>query len=457
MEELDLKELLTLIWKKKMLIVIMAITGIIIGMTYNLFFTTPKYKSTTDFLLAQSTDNIEGVDSITTTDVALNSKLLNNYAELIKSDMILNEVLNRLGITLNMGELQKDISVENKKNTEFIELTVRSTDNQQAALFANKIIEVFNEKIKEIYNMENVHIVDEAKVSNEPYNINPTKYALIGAAIGIVVAMIIIFLQNMLDDSIRNENDIEHQLGIKTLAKFRKQPKNTKLGWNPKYDYVEGVKALRTNLQFVKRDKNIKTIAITSSMPGEGKSWITTNLALAYAKADYKVCIVDADMRKGTQHIKLGIEQTPGLSDLIKGSDDINNIRLIFDKYIQPTRIENISLLPCGKNTFDSSELLISNKLNKLVDILKANFDIIIFDSTPGTLVTDATILCRLVETNIIVVEHEKTKMKELKRIKDLIESVGGDLAGVVINKISDGKKKKEYYYYGGNKTNPRH
>ena len=305
--------------------------------------------------------------------------------------------------------------------------------------------------------MENVHIVDEAKVSNEPYNINPTKYALIGAAIGIVVAMIIIFLQNMLDDSIRNENDIEHQLGIKTLAKFRKQPKNTKLGWNPKYDYVEGVKALRTNLQFVKRDKNIKTIAITSSMPGEGKSWITTNLALAYAKADYKVCIVDADMRKGTQHIKLGIEQTPGLSDLIKGSDDINNIRLIFDKYIQPTRIENISLLPCGKNTFDSSELLISNKLNKLVDILKANFDIIIFDSTPGTLVTDATILCRLVETNIIVVEHEKTKMKELKRIKDLIESVGGDLAGVVINKISDGKKKKEYYYYGGNKTNPRH
>lgn len=449
MEELDLKELLSLIWKKKILIIIITIIGLCTGLVYNLFFTTPKYKSTTDFLLAQSTNNTGSVDTITTTDVTLNNKLLSNYTELIKSEMVLSEVLKRLDITLNVANLQKDVSVENKNDTEFIELTVRSTDKEQAALIANKIIEVFNEKIKEIYNMENVHIVDQARPANEPYNINPAKYALIGAVIGFVISIIIILLKNMLDDSIRNERDIEHQLKIKTLAKFRKQPKNTKLEWNPKYDYIEGIKALRTNLQFVKREKNIKTIAITSSMPGEGKSWITTNLALAYAKADYKVCIVDADMRKGTQHIKLEVKQTPGLSDLIKSNDDVNDFKLISDKYIQSTKFENISILPCGDNTFDSSELLISNKVNKLVEVLKENFDIIIFDSTPSTLVTDATILCRLVETNIVVVEYEKTKMKDLRKIQELIEGVGGDLAGVVINKINDDRKKKEYYYYG--------
>ena len=452
MEEIDLKELLTILWKKKILIIIITILGLGIGLVYNIFFTIPKYKSTVNFLLTQSADSAGNVNIITSTDLSLNSKLLNNYTELIKSDIILAEVINSLGLTIDISDLQKDISIENEKNTEFIELTVKSTDKEQAVLIANKIIELFNEKIKEIYNMENVYVLNEAIPSNKPYNINPPKYALIGAVIGFVISLCIIFLKNMLDDTIKSETAVEQSLGIKTLAKFRKQPKNTKLEWNPKYDHIEGIKALRTNLQFVKREKNVKTIAITSSMPGEGKSWIASNLALAYAKADYKVCMVDADMRKGTQHIRYNVKQTPGFSDLIISNDDINDFKLIYNKYIKPTRFENIFILPCGNYTFESSELLISNKLNKMVTILKENFDIIIFDSTPSTLVTDATILARLVETNIVVVEYEKTKMKDLRRIKELIEGVGGDLAGIVINKINDDKKKKYYYYYDNNK-----
>ena len=215
-------------------------------------------------------------------------------------------------------------------------------------------------------------------------------------------------------------------------------------------NYVEDLKALRTNLQFVKREKEIKTVLITSTLPGEGKSWVATNLAIAFAKSDYKVCIVDADMRKGIQHKKFSVSQEPGLSNLILSRDKIEDSKMLFYKYIKTTRMENVFVLPSGEKTFDSSELLASNKIKKIINVLRENFDIVIFDSTPSMLLTDGIILSRLVETNIIVSEYEKTKIKDLRKTKELIEDVGGDVAGIIINKINKGKKK--YYYYESNK-----
>ena len=448
MEELDLKSLFELIWKKKLLIISFIIIGAILGFTFNKYYTTPKYKSTVTFLLAQTGSATDS--SITASDVTLNSKLVENYSELIKSDSVISEALNQLNIQMDIADLQKNITVESKKSTEFIQLSVATEQKDLAPLIANKIVEVFTEKVKQIYKVENVHIVDSAIEAITPYNINPTKYALIGACIGLVIALAIIFIIYCFDDSLKDDKDIERSLGLRTLATFRKQSKNTGLSWNPKSDYVEGFKVLRTNLQFVNRSKDIKVISVTSTLPGEGKSWVSSNLALAFAKADYKVLIVDSDMRKGTQHIIFKIPQTPGLSDLIKSNDNPTDFKLIASKYINKTSINNIFVLPSGNFTFDSSELLISNKVNKLVETFKENFDIVIFDSTPCTLVTDAAIISRIVDTTIIVTEHEKTKMSNLKHIHEQIEEVGGNLAGIVINKVPS--KRDGYYYYGENK-----
>ncbi|MBP3502894.1 MAG: polysaccharide biosynthesis tyrosine autokinase [Clostridia bacterium] len=449
MEEIDLKSLFNLIWKKKIAIICITILGALIAVGYNLYFTVPKYKSTTTFLLTQSADEQNVSNTITTTDITLNSKLLNNYTELIKSDSVLNEVLKRLEIVYNTQELKKNISIVSKSDT-FIVLSVEFPQKEKAPLIANTIVEVFNEKVKEIYNMENVHVMDLAVEANKPSNINPIKYSIIGAGIGFIISIMIVLIFNCFDDSVKDENDIERQLGLKTLAKISKQQKIKKIEWNPKADYIEGIKALRTNLQFVKRGKDIKTVAITSTCPGEGKSWIASNLALAFAKADYNVCVVDTDMRKGTIHNKFGISQTPGLSNLIISDDDVEDFKMLYNKYIKSTKINNISVISCGNYSTDSSELLISNKVKKLIYVLKQYFDIIIFDTAPSTLLTDAIILSRLVDTNIIVTEYGKTKFKELKNVKDLINSVEGDLAGVVINKIDDNKRKD--YYYGETK-----
>ena len=221
MEELDLKDLLKLIWKQKLLIILLVIVGGVLGFIYNKYYTTPKYKATTTFLLAQ---NINETDtSITSTDVTLNSKLVDNYSELIKSDAVLNETLNQLNLQMNIKELQNNITVEAKKSTEFIELSVATKQKELSPLIANKIMEVFTEKVKQIYKVENVHVVDPAVQSNTPYNINTTKYALIGAVIGLVISLTIIFIINCFDDSLKDDKDIERILGLRTLATFRKQ------------------------------------------------------------------------------------------------------------------------------------------------------------------------------------------------------------------------------------------
>lgn len=449
MEEIDVMQLLKMFWRKKIIIILCTIIGLVIGYAYNAFLTTPTYKATATFLLSNS---VEAKNSeITTTDVTLNSKIINNYAELIKSDTILDDVISRLNVTVDKGNLKKNISVKVKEDTEVVELSVILPEKEKATVIANKIVEVLGEKVKDFYNMENIRIVDMAKVPTSPNNIKPTKYAIIGAAVGFAFACVVILIFNMFDDTVKLESDVESKTNLKVLATFRKQSNPDTFDWNPKLDYVESFKALRTNLQFSMDINEAQVIAVSSTFPEEGKSWVVKNLAMAFAKADYRVLIVDADLRKGVQHMKFHVEQRPGLSELLrnrrKPQDTVN-----WSKYVRETRIENIFLIPSGKNTFDSSELLLSNKLKKIINELRKGFDIVIFDSTPSALVADAAVLSRSVDTNIIVTEFEKTKIKDLKAMKRTIENVGGHISGVVINKVNS-SKGKSYYYYGNEKS----
>ena len=339
-----------------------------------------------------------------------------------------------------------------KEDTEYVDLSVTLPERENTAIIANEIVKVLEEKVKNIYNMENLRIIDLAKTPLGPCNKSPIKFAAIGGAIGLVIAVASVLLLQVLDDSVNDVDDVESKLDIPVIATFSKQDNPTSLEWNAKDDYVEGFKALRTNLQFAKGMEHIQTIAVSSIFAGEGKSWVVTNLAMAYAKADYSVLIVDADLRKGVQNQKLGVQQKPGLIQLIQKIQNVEDFP-DWNNYIKETKLENIFLLPTGGYISESSELLLSNKLSKIITELKKGFDIIIFDSTPSALVTDAIVLSRIVDTNIIVTEFEKTKFRDLKKMKNSIINVGGNISGVIINKVDRAASKKYYYYYGEEKS----
>lgn len=219
MEELDLKELFNLFWSKKAAIILIILIFMVIGVIYTIGFTTPMYSSSTTLVLATSGNNDTNTNTtITATEITVNSKLVSTYSELVKSKNILRQVISNLGIKVDEDNLRKNITVSSVKDTELIEITVKNENPAYSAQIANEIAKVFTEKVKEIYNIDNVQIVDEAEVSDAPSNINHKKDVVIFAFIGIVVAVCYVLVANMLDTTVKTAEDIEKGFKVPVLA-----------------------------------------------------------------------------------------------------------------------------------------------------------------------------------------------------------------------------------------------
>lgn len=219
---------------------------------------------------------------------------------------------------------------------------------------------------------------------------------------------------------------------------------------DPKSPVSEVFRTLRTNIQFMNANKKLKTLLITSTFPGEGKSWVASNLAVTFAQAGNKVILIDADMRKGRQYKIFDALPRPGLSNYLSGMDlEEEEEDPDISKYLQRTEVNNLLIMTAGNIPPNPSELLVSDQMNKLLKDLKSVCDIVVIDGTPCELVTDSVILSRIVDSTVIVTAHKETKKDNLEKIVRNIKNVGGNLAGVVINKMPVSiKKYNENYYY---------
>lgn len=210
---------------------------------------------------------------------------------------------------------------------------------------------------------------------------------------------------------------------------------------NPKSRISEAIKSIKTNLQFTAIDQNIKTLMITSSVPGEGKSFIAANLACAFAGSDIKVLIIDCDLRKGRQHQIFKINNAKGLSNLL--IDDIKKRK----EYIKRTKYKNIKVIPAGVIPPNPGELLGSNKNKKLIEALREEFDLIILDCPPVNGLADALVMTSLADGVIIVCAQNKTKMPLLMESKKALNQLNAKITGVIMNKV-DVKDSDDYYRY---------
>ena len=220
MEELDLKELFFMFWNKKLEIILITLMFVAVGIGYSYFFVKPGYTSTTSLVLAQSSSSGQtGDGAISATDLTMNSKLVSTYSELIKRKAILGQVCENLNIPdSNIQELRGKIKVNSAKNTEIIEISVTNKDPNKAAAIANEIAKVFGEKIVEIYNISNVYLLDRAEANAVPSNINHMKDVVIFAFIGLVIAAVYVLIANMLDNTIKTEQDVEATTELLVLS-----------------------------------------------------------------------------------------------------------------------------------------------------------------------------------------------------------------------------------------------
>ena len=221
-EEIDLKELFNIFWSKKLIIIWIALIFIGVGVYYTFNYTTPKYKSSTTLLLAQNY-SVEGEDEqineITQTDITLNQKLVSTYSKLVKSKTVIKQVLENLNMSEELEtELEKDIQVKALQDTQVIEITYSNEDAMIAYQVAHELSNVFCAKVSEIYNINNVYIVDEAEVAEVPYNINHIRDIILFAFTGIVLSCIGIFISSLFDTTVKVTEDVEKSTGLVVLA-----------------------------------------------------------------------------------------------------------------------------------------------------------------------------------------------------------------------------------------------
>ena len=215
----------------------------------------------------------------------------------------------------------------------------------------------------------------------------------------------------------------------------------------PKSSVTEAIKTIRTNLRFSSIEKDLKTILITSSMSGEGKSFVSANLAASYANSNEKVLLIDCDLRRGRQKdiFNLKIKSHRGFSNLLLDSSKRINIK----DYINKTNIKNLDVLTTGTYPPNPTVLLESRKMEEILKILKENYDIIVLDTPPVTGLTDTLILSRLADIVLIVARAKKTTPEILNNTKESLEKVNATIGGVILNGTDklDSKYYKNYYY----------
>ena len=229
MEEIDLKELLKIFWTKKLQIILIILIFMGIGVIYTVGFKVPLYSAETTLILASQNNNQSNSNTITTstaTDITVNSKLVSTYSELVKSKNIIRQVITNLnlGTTISEDELKNNVTVSSVKDTEIIKITVTTKEPVNSVKIANEIANIhgnhqdITEKVKEIYSIENVQVVDKAEISYTPSNINHKKDIIIFAFIGAVVSVIYVLVSNMLDTTVKTAEEIEKEFKLPVVA-----------------------------------------------------------------------------------------------------------------------------------------------------------------------------------------------------------------------------------------------
>lgn len=453
MEEINLKDFFDYIKKYLMVIIIIALLFLIEVVIYDKSIKTPMYSSYTTLVLTKTDESAN--TTITQNDITINQKLVSTYSEIVKSKLVLQQVIDNLKLDYTVGELSKNISVQAVQNTEILKITVQDEDKKKTAVIANEIADVFSSEIKEMYQLNNISIVDKATTPNGVSNNTLKRDMVLAVFLAVALSVSVLFVIYYFDDSVKLSETLEEEIKLPIVAKiFKSDVNNNSKGIKeelllekyPKALVSESIKTLRTNLQFSSVDEELKTILVTSSVAGEGKSFTSSNLAIAFTQIGKRVLIVDCDMRKGRLHKIFKVSNANGLSNLL-----INNIKN-FEDYIHETKIKRLSVMTRGTIPPNPSELLNSKRNKALVELLKENYDVVIFDGVPCNGLTDSIIMSTLVDQVLIVCNNGSTPKTMLENTKKSLENVNAPIAGLVLNNISrKGSAYGRYYSYYGN------
>lgn len=374
-----------------------------------------------------------------------------SYAEVLRSPLVLGPVIESLGLETSPQALGTSITTMIPLDTVLIEVTAESDNPQQAAAIANA---VSNEFIRVVPTVESanerqspvkVTLTREATAPETPISPRPGINLMLGLLLGLMSGLGLAVARHRLDTTIKGETDVKAVTDEVIIGgiHFSRDTKTTPLivHGDPHSPRAESFRTLRTNLQFVDAAHPAKSIVFTSSVPGEGKSTTTANLALAMGESGARVCIVEADLRRPRMVEYMGLASGAGLTNLIIDEVDYEDV-------LQPFGAgTNVTVLGAGPIPPNPSELLGSPAMGEIVKKLEEAFDFVVFDAPPLLPVTDAAVLSRLVGGVVVVVGADVARKDQLRKTMELLGNVGAEVLGIVINRLP-AKGSDTYSYY---------
>ncbi|MDM7855453.1 polysaccharide biosynthesis tyrosine autokinase [Cellulomonas alba] len=456
---MELKDYITILRKRWLSIVLTTVLGGALAAGFSLA-APERYTATTQLYVSvqggQTTDDLLQGSSFT-------QKQVTSYTRIVTSPLVLNPVIDQLGLGGRAEDLAAEVSASSPLNTSLINVNVTAANPAIAAATADAIAAKFKDVIGELETPTNgtssavkVSVVRPATAPTAPSSPNLKMNVVVGLFVGLVLGIGIAVLRELLNTRVRDSEDVARVTDTSVIGAIgydEDAPRHPLIVQsNPHSQRSEAFRRLRTNLQFLDIADRPHSIVVTSSLPGEGKSTTAINVAITLADAGSRVALVDADLRRPSVAKYMGIEGSAGLTTVLIG-------RATVDDVIQPWGTGQLHVLPSGQVPPNPSELLGSVSMAQLLQELTESYDMVIVDTPPLLPVTDAAILAKLTGGALLVVGADKLHRNQLDESVGALHTVGARILGIVLNR-QPRKQGDAYTYYDyapGSGTTPSH
>lgn len=342
-----------------------------------------------------------------------------------------------------MDQLEKKAMEVDRKAVEFGILARRA--GTLNAIYSELLNRMEQASVAGHMEMNNIRLVSEAQRPGRPSKPDKPRIIVASTGLGFLAGLGLIFLINAMDDRIKSQEDIERVLNIPFLGLVPLIDERTEL----KRDRVvaddsrsttsEAFRTLRAALGFGEDHRPRRRLVITSAGPGEGKSLVSSNLAIAYAQAGSRTLLVDGDLRRPALHKVFGADRNIGLSGYLDGT-------LTLDEVAQPTGIDGLQMCPVGRTVPNPAELLSSPAMTRFLDEASSKFDRVLIDTPPISAVADSLVISRQADATVLVVQFARVRKRLIVRAINRLIDARAKIAGAVLNKIN--VTSGAYYYY---------
>lgn len=425
---------------KKRWIVIVAITVLVIAavLVYS-FYQEPVYEARATCMVSAT---LTGQGEYSANQIIL--QLLATMNNIAVSRPVLESTSSKLKSTRSSTQLKHAITSKVLSDTQLIAISAKDSEPLTAMLEANaaadSLIEFVNRN--EGNGTYKIEKVEPPTTPNSPISPKPLKNAILGGFLGLILGIGVAAVLESIDVSIKSTEELGQLLERPVLAEIplSKESSTGAATENGVKDtgILEATRTMRTNLQYMDIQGNLCAILVTSPSMSEGKTFISKQLAKAFAASGKKVLLVDADLRKTEQDFESNAQ---GLTDTIIGNADLGAV-------IRKTETEQFDLLPSGPLPPNPSEMLDSEAMHKILDSLRSSYDIVIIDSSPIGVFSDPLVLASRADGTVLVVVARSTSTESLKSATKLLSGPNINLLGAVLNKVKLGRRHNSYDYY---------